>query len=124
MTDKITAAQIIHDLLIRIPKEFPARCWRHNVIAACAGDRFVRSSMPGISDIVGIVNVGAAIDPAGVFLAIEVKSPRDRVSPVQLAWLAMINRHGGIGFIARDVDGALDELRRRIEMHPGKLHGT
>jgi hypothetical protein len=64
--------------------------------------------LPGEADIDGIVG------PHGRRLAIEVKAGRDKQSEAQRSFQKMIESHGGIYIIARDVEGALAELRGRI----------
>jgi hypothetical protein len=108
----LTAAQIIHDLITEIRHHFPGKLFRHNVGAAVGENRFIQFGIAGQSDVSGIVTVHGRY---GVRVEIEVKAPGDTVKPAQLRWLNMINRHGGIGFVARDVDGAFAELRRRID---------
>jgi hypothetical protein len=100
----MTAREITSKLLIEIPKRFPARVRRRNVGAAVAGDRFIRFSTPGEADITGIAG------PHGTCIEIEVKAGSDRLSPEQLSFLAMIERHGGIALVARDVEGTLAAL--------------
>lgn len=104
-----TAREIIHDLLIRIPVEFPgARAWRRNVGAAMTEHGFVRYGLPGEADITGIA-------PGGLRLEIEVKARRDRLSPAQVNFLSMVERAGGIAVVAHDVAQAIMEIRRRLE---------
>lgn len=104
----MTAGQIIHDLLLRIPVDIPgARVWRRNVGAAKTEYGFVRFGLPGEADVTGIA-------PDGRRLEIEVKAGRDRLTPKQEKFLSMIESRGGIALVARDVDGCIAELRRRI----------
>lgn len=51
----------------------------------------------GVSDILGV-------DGSGRFIAIEVKTVKGRVSENQKLFLEDINKHGGLGFVARSVD--------------------
>jgi hypothetical protein len=105
----MTAQEIISGLLIRIPVQIPdCRVWRRNVGAAMTDRGFVRFGIPGEADITGIASGGRRIE-------IEVKAGRDKLSDKQAKFLAMIELRGGIAFVARDVDGAIAELRRRIE---------
>jgi len=66
------------------------------------GKHFLR----GVADIIGIA--------AGQFLAIEVKTPKGRVSPEQDAFLSEIRRRGGIAFVARSVDDVIAEFTKRV----------
>ena len=60
-------------------------------------------SKNGVSDILGIL-------PGGRLLAVEVKTNRGRVSPLQQLFLDAINRYGGLGFVARSVE----DVRREV----------
>jgi hypothetical protein len=62
----------------------------------------------GSSDLVGIV------PPSGRFLAIEVKTYFGKTTPGQEAFLKMVNDCGGIGFVARSPEEALEILRGRV----------
>lgn len=62
----------------------------------------------GSSDLVGIV------PPSGRFLAIEVKSPKGVATKEQLSFLRMVNESGGIGFIARSVEEAVEKLKQNL----------
>ena len=61
-------------------------------------------SKNGVSDILGIL-------PGGRLLAVEVKTNRGRVSPLQQLFLDAINRKGGLAFVARSVD----EVRMEVD---------
>jgi hypothetical protein len=68
--------------------------------------RFVRFAFPGCSDILGQLVTGH-------LLAIEVKRPRTGPTDEQAAFLAQVNRAGGLGLIAcavEDVKAALDRF--------------
>jgi hypothetical protein len=62
----------------------------------------------GSSDLVGIV------PPSGRFLAIEVKTETGKTTKEQEAFLNMVNSLGGIGFIARSPEEALQKLKERL----------
>lgn len=71
--------------------------------------RFRRSSpmyMKGVSDILGIL-------PDGRFLAIEVKSEKGRVSPVQAIFIDEIISRGGVAFVARSLSDVQAEFTKR-----------
>lgn len=67
--------------------------------------RFVRFAFPGCSDILGQLT-------SGHFLAVEVKRPSTKPTPEQAAFLAQVNRAGGLGLIARSVDDVQAALNR------------
>lgn len=60
----------------------------------------------GSGDLIG----GVTHDGIMRFLSIEVKSPNGRLSTGQFRWMCMVNKHGGIAFVARSVDQAEHEL--------------
>lgn len=104
--------------ILRALKVHPAVAWagRFNsgaqVISEGKSRRFVRfSSVKGLSDI-----VGQLVD--GRFLAIEVKRPSGRVTEDQDGFLAAVNKHHGLAFVARsvaDVWAVLDQAYGKSE---------
>lgn len=62
---------------------------------------------PGSADLIGWRAVTITPEHVGqtlaVFLSIEVKAPTGKARPEQTRWLAAVQRHGGIGVIARSV---------------------
>lgn len=62
-------------------------------------------SMRGISDILGCYK--------GRFVAIEVKTRTGKASPAQEQFLERVRKAGGIAFVARSVDDAIDALGAR-----------
>ncbi len=56
----------------------------------------------GISDIIGIYQ--------GRFLAIEVKTPKGKLTDSQRAFIQRVNREGGIAFVARSVEDVIKHL--------------
>lgn len=59
----------------------------------------------GTSDIVGI-------GPGGKFYAVEVKLPHGHVTDEQMDFLAMVNRLGGYGVVARGMDDVFEMVRQ------------
>lgn len=69
-------------------------------------------SKKGVADILGIMP--KTFDgQAGKFLAIEVKTPRGRLSKQQADFLNMIARNDGIAMVATSVDDVIDKLNVR-----------
>ena len=72
------------------------QCWRQNTggrewIDTNGRKRYVQFGEPGQADITGI-------GPGGIRIEIEVKRPGEEPNLLQMTWLAMIVRRGGIGF--------------------------
>ena len=88
--------------------------WRTNVGAVSADHkgkrRFVRFGFPGLSDIIGWAPQLNPRDLPGLnpyharFLAIECKTDTGKLTPQQQGFLDLVNRSGGIGFVARSVE--------------------
>ena len=71
---------------------------------------------PGSADIIGLVA------PHGRFLALEVKTPKGRLTKEQQCFLDLINRLGGVGRMVRSVNEAmavLEEARRPAALTTG-----
>lgn len=61
-------------------------------------------SKAGTPDILACVN--------GRFVAIEVKQPGARVSPLQMAHIKLINQAGGVAFVAYSVEETKKHLKK------------
>jgi len=89
--------------LCRIP------AWRNNTGAMRSEykgkSRFVRFSVPGCSDILGI------LPPLGRLLAVECKRPGGKVSPAQQAFLGLVERAGGLAVVAYSLDDLASVMR-------------
>ena len=86
--------------------------WRTNVGAVSADHkgkrRFVRFGFPGLSDIIGWKTTDT-YTPFGYvryprFLAVECKSVSGVITPQQQGFLDLVEKSGGIGFVARSCD--------------------
>ena len=106
----MTANELTAALLIEIPKRFPnIRVWRNNRVDAMAVGRNgklrrIKAGLDGQADISGIIG------PTGRRLEIEVKVGKDSQSQDQQAFDAMITGHGGLYFVARDLETTLSLL--------------
>ncbi len=69
-----------------------------------AHPRAVRLAAPGVSDLIGWA-------PGGRFAAVEVKTPRGRPTPEQIAFIELVRRAGGVGGISRSVEDTVQILR-------------
>jgi hypothetical protein len=106
----MTANLLTNVLLKSIPKHFPARVWRQNVIAALRGSQFIRSGRPGMADISGIIEVNGA----GIRLEVEVKIGRDDLGKPQRNFRDMILELGGIYLVAREEAQLLKDLAAEV----------
>jgi hypothetical protein len=71
----------------------------------------IKLAATGVSDLLGWTSVNASelligLERAAVFCALEVKGPRTRITPEQLAFIDLVRRSGGRAGIARSVDEA------------------
>lgn len=100
-------AQILKAVM-KLLKAHPkvARVWRQNSGTFQVGERFVRANTAhGMSDIMGILKDGRT-------LAVEVKTRIGRVEQHQWDFLRSINDAGGLAFVARSVDDAVNALNQ------------
>ena len=91
--------------------------WRTNVGAVSADHkgkrRFVRFGFAGLSDIIGWKE-----EPRekwtgqhhARFLAVELKTGTGKLTPQQQGFLDLVNKSGGIGFVARSCEDIAAEL--------------
>ena len=88
------------------------------------GDVLIQQGRPfhaglctGSSDFIGLKSVVVTQDMVGksvaLFLATEVKTKTGKATPEQIAFLNMVNKLGGIGFIATDEIEALEFLNKK-----------
>lgn len=94
---------------LSVLKEMGIFCWRQNTGAfQTKSGGFFRSSMAGVSDIIGIL-------PDGRFLAIECKREKGGVlSSKQIEFLGNIDKNKGIAIVARDSTKLKDVLAQII----------
>lgn len=108
-TNNKPEAAALAEVLLAL-KSHPAVCWseRMNSGAARIGNRFVRFGFPGCPDVLGQLRDGRV-------LAIEVKSSTGRLRPEQALFLNRVNEAGGLGFVARDCNDVLRELKGQTQ---------
>lgn len=83
------------------------RLFRNNVgmLEDRNGQKVKYGLCKGSSDLIGWAT------PSGKFVAVEVKTPIGRATPEQQAFIDAVNKAGGIAFIARSSQEALEKLR-------------
>jgi penicillin-binding protein-related factor A (putative recombinase) len=68
---------------------------------------------PGSADLIGWCN--------GIFLSVEIKTKAGRLSAEQINWMDQVRKHGGIAFVARSAEEAIqllnDEIHSRARFH-------
>ncbi len=79
--------------------------------------RMIRFAFPGCSDLLGQLRDGR-------FLAVEVKTPRGRISPAQRAFLERVNANGGVGLVARSLDELIPQLDAVHPADAGRCGGN
>ncbi|NDP40149.1 MAG: VRR-NUC domain-containing protein [Rhodoferax sp.] len=91
--------------VLKALRAHPLVAWaeRQNSGAAKVGNRFIRFGWPGCPDVLGQLRDGR-------LLGVEVKAPKGRPSPEQVAFLDRIRGAGGVGFIARDLRDVVQAL--------------
>ena len=71
--------------------------WRINSGAIKVQDRYIRFSVPGIADIIGVL-------PDGRFLALETKSAGNTLTPAQKDFLETITKNNGVAIVAYSIN--------------------
>jgi hypothetical protein len=83
---------------------------RREIVMIANAQRCTFGLAPGSSDLIGWRSIEITPDMVGkrvaVFVAIETKSPRGRVTPEQHAFLDTATRMGALAGVARSVDDA------------------
>lgn len=87
-----TTKAILHFLFLK-----KIYAWRNNTTGIpLPNGGFRPAAKKGTSDILGI------IPPKGVFLAIEVKTGKDRLRPEQIGFIQSVKDSGGIALVVKD----------------------
>lgn len=121
-----------HVIQAEILKEFGARpnlrIWRNNTGQSWTGNQIIRIAVAGSfpvnpGDVVirkahplrfglpGSADIFGVIQPAGRFVAIEVKSSGGKASAEQERFLKMVNGMGGLAFVAHSVEEVAAKIR-------------
>ena len=107
------AAALTNELLLALTRELPQICvWRNNRIDAMAVSRGkLRRVSAGIN---GQADLSGIIAPSGRRIEIEIKAGKDRQSPMQTSFEAMITACGGVYLICRNVPETLSAIRKLL----------
>jgi len=71
--------------------------WRINSGAVKIQNRYIRFSVPGIADLIGVL-------PDGRFLAVETKSAGNTLTPAQKDFLETITKNNGVAIVAYSIN--------------------
>lgn len=108
--------------MLALGKRPDVRLFRNNVGVATFpdGSRVAYGLAPGSSDIIGWQRITITPDMVGkdvaVFIAIEAKGPKGRVSEKQLNFIETVNKFGGKAGIAHSADEA-ENIINNIHTH-------
>ena len=105
----VNEKQIMQAIQLELSK-IGVRLLRNNVgmLEDSRGQKVKYGLCKGSSDLIGW------IIPSGRFVAVEVKTPIGRATPEQINFIEAVNRGGGIAFIARSVEEAVQQIRGRM----------
>jgi penicillin-binding protein-related factor A (putative recombinase) len=105
----MTEAQIQSSIHHTLAKRPDVRLFRNHVgkVRDSDGRWHTFGLAPGSADLIGWVR--------GRFLSIEVKSAMGRVRPDQQNWMNVVNSHGGIAFVARSAEEAVQLLEQHLK---------
>jgi hypothetical protein len=104
MKEKGQLESVVLSDCLKVLRAFGAFCWRQNTGAFKVDNRFFRSSIAGVSDILGVL-------PNGRFIAVECKREHGgRVSAKQKEFLQNIERCGGLAIVAHSARELLEKL--------------
>ena len=107
MAAKVTEAQTLHDIRLRLGREPDLALFRNQVGTVCVDGRWIKHGIGvGSPDLIGI------LAPHGRWFCLEIKSPTGRVSAEQSQWHMMARGKGAHVAVVRSVDEALEELEK------------
>lgn len=102
----MTEAELLKHCMLEVAK-CGAWAWRNNrgMFLSLDGNRKQRAGLQvdGSSDLIGFT-------ADGKFLAIEVKTETGRVSLEQQRFIDLVNKNGGVAFVARSIQDVRDNL--------------
>lgn len=114
----MTEASLMRRIMLALTSA-GARVFRNNCGVMKDGDRYIRYGVanPGGSDLIGWNSVTVTSGDVGrrvaIFLAVEVKTERGRLTEEQRNFLAAVRDAGGLAIEARDVERTIKYLRQQ-----------
>lgn len=107
-----SSAYIAAELMKRFPQRFPGRLFRRNVArVADRNGNYFRCALPGQADLWGFVTINSL----AVLCEVEIKVGRDKMSDLQISWLNLVKKMGGITVIAHGVEQALAAVEYQVK---------
>jgi hypothetical protein len=106
---------------VRLKLSRLCRTFRNNVglFTTISGDKIRTGLCKGSSDLIGWTTVEVTPDMVGkkvaIFMGIEIKSSKGRMSKAQIKFAENVNDAGGIAFMARSPEEAEEKLTSRIK---------
>jgi len=101
--------ELIREILLKIGNYPDVVLWTNQVGRAKQGRFTVSYGLcRGSADLIGI-------GPGGKFISAEIKTGEGVLSAVQRAWLQLVRKYGGSGFVWRSLEEAerdVEEMRR------------
>ena len=124
----MTETELMHAIMVALSVEPGVVLWRnHTGYVEVVDENGARPQRFGVggkggADLIGIVTrkitipsdcgMGDDVEEVGVFVALEVKTPKGRVAPEQTMHLEIVRRAGGFAAVVRSVDDAKAALER------------
>ena len=106
-------SSVLHDCM-RVMKRRGIFFWRQNTGAFKVDNRFFRSSIAGVSDIIGVL-------PDGRFIAVECKREiGGRVSEKQQRFIDNVNNNNGLALVVHSAYELQCELNNYFLLHSGQ----
>ena len=100
----------IENLILEYLKLRNIFAWKNNTMGVYDKNRGTyrknmnKYAINGVADILGVL-------PDGKFLAIEVKTPKGKVSPAQQNFLDRVNKENGLAFVARGLEEVVTKIK-------------
>lgn len=99
--------RLVKQIRDAVATDMGLRLWRNNTGVAKSKGFFIRYGLcNGSADLVGV------LAPQGRFVALEVKTAKGRVDPIQDTWLDIVRSMGGFACVVRSVDEAKAAVER------------
>ena len=108
----MSEAELMRAIQVALCKDRSVRIWRNNcgVLQDVRGNYVGYGLAPGSSDLIGLKSVTITPDMVGktvaIFVALEIKQPRMKLTELQAAFIRVVNGLGGLAGVARSHEDA------------------